>query len=328
MRKLNRMLPIAMAVISLGGCSLYEQIDVNLPTTTENTQAVSTTEALAPDTTEASTTTAEETTTENVTETAQQTTEIVIDIDTPTSSHFGNDNENQNIEYEKIAIDRRLSKVMPIDENGNWTDYTLAYAPHDEIWVDEAGNPINVEYCIENFPGIICSDEEKTTAINELIEPYGLNKYTERFQMWDLWVNLVCTTLNETRFVSFEFAGTIQHDKGDMRYENEREYRYYFTADRMTGTVLNLETIYGVMNVYNDIAEGNYSVIRGEDLVFETYDNEGLAKAYVYDPMFSDDLQHYYDWYLSDGHLCVVVWVGADKGSYAILQLNGTPNYQ
>ncbi|MCR5742684.1 MAG: hypothetical protein K6F92_03005 [Lachnospiraceae bacterium] len=328
MRKIYRIMSMALTVSMLGGCALYEQVDVN-PTTAQPNSTVETTSASESESTTeeaqaAETTGAPETETVETTEGL----DIVIDIDTPTSSHFGNDNENETIEYIDLAIDRRLSKVMPIDENGVWTDYMLVYSPHDDIWVDEEGNPINVEYCIEDYPGILCWDEAATDKINKLIEPYCLNKYVERFQMWDLWVNLKCTTLNETRFVSFEFAGTVMHDKGDLRYEKEREYRYYFTVDRMTGTVLNLETMYGVMKAYNDIAEGNYTVIRGEDKVFETYDNEGLAKAYVYDPVFTDDLQHELDWYLSDGHICVVIWVGADKGNYAILQLNGTPNYQ
>lgn len=317
----------------LAGCSLYEQIEPETEESTTQTPAATTTasqtEASAEETEQP--TTAEPVTEEPSSEepTAEETTaEEETTTEEETTIHFGGDDLENTVEYELREIES--FETLPTDGAGNWTDYILNAGPHDEVWVNEEGETINVEYNIENFPGVMVLDPEKAELmnhINEVVSDYSKNDYINRFQMWDLNVQLVCTPKHVSRFVSYAFEGTVYHDKADFRYEVEREYRYYFTVDRMTGTILNLETVYGVQNVYDEIVSGDYTVVRADDKVFETYTNENLARAYIFNPIFDDDLQHERDWYLENGRLHIVIWVGADKGNYCILALHKVPRY-
>ncbi len=241
---------------------------------------------------------------------------VVVDDD---GSHIVDSNESESHVYEAVEIE---DLEEPTDENGEWTDYILG-TDTLEIYLDDATEGYeNVKIHIDNLPVIYVEDTDIQTELNAYLYVLVQNDYLYRFQLKDLDIELTCTVLSATRFVSYQFEGMVYHTGDDARYESEREYRYYITIDRMTGTVINLETAYGVENAYEDILNGNYEVIRAEDSVFERFEDDLLADVYVNEPVFEDDLDHELDFYIDeDGHVCVVVWVGEENGSYAILRL-------
>lgn len=209
----------------------------------------------------------------------------------------------------------------PVDENGVWTDYILSTDVLDAQWAAPTFGEHGSRFYVEDYPVIFVSDSEQEEKINAVVHQYVENDYANRFQIQDIDIELTCSVLSETRFVSYQFEGYIRHIGDDVRYEDEREYRYYFTIDRMTGQIINLETVLGLDTVYNEISSGHYEVIRAEDSVFERFPDDLLADVYINEPIFADDTEHELDFYIQDGYVYVVIWVGEENGSYAVLRL-------
>lgn len=218
----------------------------------------------------------------------------------------------------------------PLDEEGEWTSYMLGTDIREErMEPSELVGTYGTEFYVNDYPLILIpDDEEKQDEFNTQLFIYVLNDYHNRFQMKDLDINLTCTVLNQTRFVSYQLEGEVKHVGDDARYEDEREYRYYINIDRMTMQRLNLETVIGWDTVEEAISTGDYEVVRAEDSVFETFSNELLADIYLNEPMFADDTEHELDFYIEDGAVHVVIWVGEENGFYAILKLNPEPLIQ
>lgn len=227
--------------------------------------------------------------------------------------------------YETVPIEELEE---PVDENGIWTDYILATDVLDAEWEAPTFGEHGSRFYVADYPVIFVSDSKKEEAINAVVHQYVENDYANRFQIKDIDIDLTCSVLSETRFVSYQFEGLVRHIGDDVRYEDEREYRYYFTIDRMTGRIINLETAIGVDTVYEEISNGNYEVIRAEDSVFERFSDDLLADVYINEPLFSDDTGHELDFYIQDGFIYVVIWVGEENGSYAILRLYKESNIQ
>ncbi len=251
------------------------------------------------------------------TEEEASTDELTVVVD-ETGSHVQGEEESTVREYETVAIE---DLELPTDENGEWTDYIIDTATLDIYRDNEDEGYVNVKIHIDNQPIVYVSDTAVETELNAKIYELVQNNYMYRFQMKDLDIELTCTQISATRFLCYQFAGAVYHTGDDARYESEREYLYYLTFDRMTATVINLETAYGVQNAYNDIANGDYEIIRAESSVFERFDNELLADVYVNEPVFEDDLDHKLDFYIQEGYVHVVIWVGEENGSYAIFRL-------
>lgn len=218
----------------------------------------------------------------------------------------------------------------PLDEEGEWTDYLLGTDIREErMEPSDLVGTYGTEFYVNDYPLIlVLDDEEKQDEFNAQLFVYVLNDYHNRFQMKDLDINLTCTVLNQTRFVSYQLEGEVKHVGDDARYEDEREYRYYINIDRMTMQRLNLETVIGWDTVEEAISTGDYEVVRAEDSVFETFSDELLADIYLNEPMFADDTEHELDFYIEDGAVHVVIWVGEENGFYAILKLNPEPLIQ
>lgn len=226
--------------------------------------------------------------------------------------------------YETVPI-KELEE--PVDESGAWTNYLLGTGTMDEQWEAPTFGEHGSRFYVHDYPAIyVPEDEEQQTEINNILRQYVQNDYSDRFQIKDIDIELTCTVLNASRFVCYQLEGEVRHIGDDVRYEDEREYRYYFTIDRMTGQIINLETAIGVNTVYKEISSGNYEVIHAEDSVFERFSDDLLADVYVNEPLFADDTGHELDFYIQDGHVYVVIWVGEQNGSYAILRLNKESN--
>lgn len=216
----------------------------------------------------------------------------------------------------------------PVDENGVWQNYILGViGPYEFVAHEPEHGDYGVKFHVENYPFIsVLDDSEKHAEINEIIYEYVANDFTQRFQMKDIDIELTCVPMNDLRFVSYQLEGVVKHVGDDVRYEDEREYRYYFTIDRMTGQILNLETVLGIDTAYDQIYNGYYEVIRADDSVFENFSNELLADIYINEPLFADDTEHKLDFYIQGDYVYVVIWVGKENGSYAILRLYKASN--
>ncbi len=253
-----------------------------------------------------------------------------------TSFLYTSDNDSDTTDETDLAVSSNDTQEdetteeaaeLPIDENGEWTDYILGTDVLDQQWEAPTFGELGCSFHVENYPVIyVMSDPDTESAINTLINEYVLNDYYLRFQMEDLEISLTCSVMSATSYVSYQLEGVVRHIGDDVRYEDEREYRYYFTIDRMTGEKLSLETVYGIERAYQAICDGEYEVVRAADSVFERFTDELLADVYINDPYFTDDEEHYLDYYIQDGALYVVIWVGEDNDYYAILRLEGELN--
>lgn len=252
------------------------------------------------------------------TQTAETTQPQIVQIEVP-------ETKDDHHAHETVPIEELEE---PVDENGVWTDYILATDVLDAEWEAPAFGEHGSRFYVEDYPVIFVSDSKKEEEINAVVHQYVENNYSNRFQIQDIDIALTCSVLSATRFVSYQFEGQIRHIGDDVRYEDEREYRYYFTIDRMTGQVINLETAIGLDTVYEEISKGHYEVIRAEDSVFERFPDDLLADVYINEPMFPDDTAHELDFYIQDGYVYVVIWVGEENGSYAILRLYQESNIQ
>lgn len=242
-------------------------------------------------------------------------------IDLGVSSPSQTDSEEQGEHVPETVPIEDLEE--PLDEDGVWTDYILATDTKDDEWEAPLFGVNGSKFVVQNYPVIfVTGDSEKEAEINSIVDQYVVNQYSDRFQIMDIDIELTCSVLNESRFVCYQLEGTVKHIGDDVRYEDEREYRYYFTIDRMTGQIINLETAIGEDVVYEEISSGDYEIVRGDAAVFEQFSNDLLADVYFNEPLFSDDTEHELDYYIQDGHVYVVIWVGEQNGSYVILRLN------
>ncbi len=241
----------------------------------------------------------------------------VIEVIPSTASPDESQDPTQYV-YETVPIE---PAELPVDSNGEWTDFILGTDVLDVEWEAPTFGEQGCRFHVDDFPVIYVSDSDKEVEINSIINQYVINDYPLRFQMVDLDISLTCSVMSATRFVSYQLEGLVRHIGDDVRYEDEREYRYYFTVDRMTGQQINLETAFGVEAAYEEICNGNFEVVRASDSVFERFTNEMLADVYVNEPFFADDMDHKLDFYIQNGYVHVVIWVGEENGSYAILRL-------
>ena len=219
---------------------------------------------------------------------------------------------------------------FPFDENGEWADYRIIFG--DSFVIDMKTDALydfgayGFTYSIKPLPGILVSDQEKQILFNEKLVEYIKNDFATRFQLKDMKVELECIPHNlDSRFVSFEFKGNIYHYGDGTPYQDEKEYRFFFTVDRFTMEKVNMDTVYGTNKLQEDIENGKYTVVEGYGKAFERFKKDMLARAYLSDPLLSGDEDHYYDFYLDDGKLCVCIWVGNENGGYAVLKLNDIP---
>lgn len=313
MRKRNLLL--GLMCLSLSGCQLnisYDKVDL--------TQAETTT--AADTTTEAET----ESDTEAVTETEEKASEIIMTLPSEAQSEIESVSKAAR---DEISIDSIPDMYLPKNEKGEWSNHVLlvrdlfhhVYETSDKADFGENG----VVYDIKNYPLIaVGEDLNKQKEFNDKIVQYLYNNFNRRFQMYNIAFELECFAHNkDSRFISFEIAGDVFHNGDDSRYQDEKEYRFYFTIDRMTLDKIALGTAYGVDRAVEDIKNGNYTVVKAEDSVFEAFSDELLARVFRDDPMFSDDPDHYLDFYFDAGKVCVCIWVGNDHGGYAVLKLNG-----
>ena len=221
--------------------------------------------------------------------------------------------------YSKVLIEEAEE---PINENGEWSDYTLVSNPLEIPFKGEEFGEHEARLFIDNYPFVMVSDEEQQKKIQDSMWSQLENKVTERFLIYNIDIDLNCELMNASRFISYKISGNVYHTGDDDRFEDQVEYLYCSTFDRMTGQVINLETAMGVKSAYNQIKDGQYEVVRAEDSVFEKFSNKLLANIYVNDPLFEDDEDHTLDFYIHSGRVYVVIWVGEDNGSYVILKLN------
>lgn len=309
----NKGLALLLAGSILTGCQLDTSYDV-----VENTNAESNTE------TEGEVTSVENTETE-----AESTPEeMIVTLPGEAQSVIESMSEQSKAEQN---MDNIKDMVLPTNEDGEWEDYILGIGEkyHHQFITDEVWNfgEYGVTYDIDNFPVIfVHNDVDAINEANAKMVEYAINNFTKRFQMVDLNVQLECTVHNEnSRFVSYEIAGTIYHPDDTSPYQDEKEYRYYFTIDRTSMERISLSVAYGINNVKEAISAGKYEVVRADKKLFDVFNDELLARAYIQEPMFIDDDDHYLDFYFDDGRLCVCIWVGDDLGGYAVLKLEGTP---
>jgi hypothetical protein len=217
----------------------------------------------------------------------------------------------------------------PVDADGNWTSYILSTDVREERMEGDNVGTYGTEFYVHDYPTILVPDDiEKQDELNTQLFIEVLNDYHNRFLLYDLDIELTCSVLHQTRFVSYQLEGTVKHVGNDSRFEDEREYRYYITIDRMTLQRLNLATVMDWSTVETAISTGDYDVVRADDSVFTTFSNELLADVYLNEPMFEDDTEHELDFYLEDGAVNVVIWVGEQHGFYAILRLHPEPLLQ
>ena len=122
--------------------------------------------------------------------------------------------------------------------------------------------------------------------------------------------------------LSYYMTRILHHlDADEGLYREYDEMKSGVTMERRTGRIYCLADVYGMDRAAADIKEGKYTIVSGDAAVFEKFTNEQLSKLYSEYTTVSRDDDHKYDFYLKDGKVCVLIWVGQNYGSYIRLQL-------
>ncbi len=228
--------------------------------------------------------------------------------------------------YETKETITEAPTVSPTLENGDviGVDSFFLYQYPVE-YRDEMFN-FRVSFEMPQLHGI--ADEALFHHINtEVMVPYAQNNFEIIYVLEDIDITYTFETAsNHEKFVSFLFNGVVKHlDTNGSQYREEDITKHCFTMERLTGHIYNIEEAYGMERVYKDIAKGNYQVVEGEASVFEAFSNEQLAALYRDFNTVSHDENHEKDFFIRDGKLSVLIWVGNAYGNYVILELGGIP---
>ena len=122
--------------------------------------------------------------------------------------------------------------------------------------------------------------------------------------------------------LSYFMTRKLHHlDADEGLYREYDEMKSAVTMERRTGKIYCLAEVYGMDRAAADIKEGKYTVVSGDPAVFEKFTDEQLSKLYSEYTTVSRDDDHKYDFYLKDGKVCVLIWVGQNYGNYVRLQL-------
>lgn len=230
------------------------------------------------------------------------------------------------IPYETQKAPTEENTVPPTLENGDVVGVDVFYLyEYPVIYQDETFN-FRVSFDMPQIHGI--ADETLFYHINtEVMVPYAQNNFETIYVLEDIDITYTYEATSDIeKYVSFLFTGDVKHlDTNGNQYRESDVTMHCFTMERLTGHIYSIEEAYGLEQVYQDISKGNYRVVEGETSVFEAFSDEQLAALYRDFNTVSHDENHEKDFFIRDGKLNVLIWVGNAYGNYVILELEGTP---
>ncbi|MBO7514206.1 MAG: hypothetical protein J6T47_01060 [Lachnospiraceae bacterium] len=173
------------------------------------------------------------------------------------------------------------------------------------------------------IPQIYTKDKALYKQINDSVIENSEANFRECIVLENLEVTSYYEIMTENEeLISYYMTRRLHHlDAEDGLYREYDEMKSAFTMEVRTGKIFCLEDVYGMEQAAEDIRTGNYSVISGDASAFSAISDEQLAVLYSKYTTVTKDDDHKYDFYLKDGKVCVLIWVGQKYGGYVRLQL-------
>lgn len=207
-----------------------------------------------------------------------------------------------------------------------WDDYKLEF--HDYANISETEN-LDVRI---KLPVIIVKDAAQMKYLNdECLAPGALLNYGNYYVLENFRMNIDTRLTKQDDVISYIFQGTstrplTDEDRKNGRYEPYEKdrvtvIRYGFTMERTTGKAINIEEAIGMDVVTQAISSGAYEFVENPNQIQNIYSNEDLAYIYENFPSVRFDLNHEKDFYIENGFVNVIIDVGEENGSFAILKI-------
>ncbi len=181
----------------------------------------------------------------------------------------------------------------------------------------------------ENFsasllvPQVYTKNKKLYKQINDNIVNHSEGGFRGTLELRNLEITSYYEVMTENdELLSYFMTRRLHHLDADQgQYREFDENKSAVTMERRTGKVYTLADVYGMDQVVKDITEGKYQVIAGSEEVFRRFTDEQLASLYSKNTTVAKDDDHKYDFYIQDGHVCVLIWVGPNFGNYVRLKL-------
>ncbi len=209
----------------------------------------------------------------------------------------------------------------PVYDNGVWTSYFLGsdqYTYAD----DEKTTYVNIRFPVIYVP----DNDEAQIQLYKIIAHYMKNDFDTRHLLDHLEIDTDYVVKNDTDFLSFMFVGTIRHtDPASQQYHKKVPDQYCLTMNRYTGYVYRVEELMTYDKIRAALSEGRYSFVEGNEECMDLYTGDELAELYFSQPAIQGDDRHYKDFFLADGALNLMIYVGYQNGFYLSVRIEDQP---
>ena len=202
-----------------------------------------------------------------------------------------------------------------------------AYQKHVEFsifdFVYHYDNPEENFYASLLIPQVYTKNKTLYKQINDNLVNHSEGGFRNSIELRNLEITSYYEVMTENdELLSYFMTRKLHHlDAGQGQYREYDENKSAVTMERRTGKVYSLADVYGMDQVVQDITDGKYEVIEGSELVFQKFTDAQLATLYSKNTTVAKDEDHQYDFYIQDGRVCVLIWVGPNYGNYVRLRL-------